>query len=264
MIPEMEAMGVDRGENLSVRHPGGKRVLHEGGQARPSQKVRPRPGHADDAHHGGKLRRDEHPQHLPADRADGHPVSGRRHHRQKRKALRGLCDEVETSPKKTKLVFFTNEVENYMHASDLLITKPGGLTVSEALACNIPLAVFDAIPGQEEDNADFLLTLQHGGQAGARTPTAAPSSARCWKTAAASKKCAATARSSTSPTPPKTSSRSPASFAKSTAAAPKPDGNGSIRKQAREYAEKAFPRACFFSVLFLFRRIQQKPRFVRD
>ena len=66
---------------------------------------------------------------------------------------------IPESPKKTKLVFFTNEVEKYMHASDLIITKPGGLTVSEALACNIPLAVFDAIPGQEEDNANFL--LQH-------------------------------------------------------------------------------------------------------
>ncbi|MCI1966179.1 MAG: glycosyltransferase [Oscillospiraceae bacterium] len=65
---------------------------------------------------------------------------------------------VPGSPKPTKLVFFTNEVENYMHAADLLITKPGGLTVSEALACGIPLAVFDAIPGQEEDNANFLLT----------------------------------------------------------------------------------------------------------
>jgi len=65
---------------------------------------------------------------------------------------------VPESSKPTKLVLFTNEVENYMHASDLLITKPGGLTVSEALACGIPLAVFDAIPGQEEDNANFLLT----------------------------------------------------------------------------------------------------------
>lgn len=66
---------------------------------------------------------------------------------------------IEKSPKNTNLVFFTNEVEKYMHASDLIITKPGGLTVSEAIACNIPLAVFDAIPGQEEDNANFL--LQH-------------------------------------------------------------------------------------------------------
>jgi len=58
----------------------------------------------------------------------------------------------------TRLLYFTDSVENYMHAADLLVTKPGGLTVSEALACNLPMAVFDAIPGQEEDNANFLLT----------------------------------------------------------------------------------------------------------
>lgn len=77
-----------------------------------------------------------------------------------RKLYSAFEEVMPESPKKTKLVFFTNEVENYMHAADLLITKPGGLTVSEALACGIPLAVFDAIPGQEEDNADFLLTHQ--------------------------------------------------------------------------------------------------------
>lgn len=76
------------------------------------------------------------------------------------KLFEAFTPVVSQSPKKTKLVYFTDEVENYMHASDLLITKPGGLTVSEALACNIPLAVFDAIPGQEEDNANFLLS--HG------------------------------------------------------------------------------------------------------
>ena len=54
-------------------------------------------------------------------------------------------------------ILFTSRVADYMHACDLLVTKPGGLTTSEALACNIPLAVFDAIPGQEEDNARFLL-----------------------------------------------------------------------------------------------------------
>ncbi len=70
--------------------------------------------------------------------------------------------EIPQSPKQTKLVFFTNEVEKYMHASDLIVTKPGGLTVSEALACSIPLAVFDAIPGQEEDNANFLVAHEMG------------------------------------------------------------------------------------------------------
>lgn len=64
--------------------------------------------------------------------------------------------EIKNSPMKTKLLYFTDEVEKYMHASDLIVTKPGGLTVSEALACNLPMAVFNAIPGQEEDNANFL------------------------------------------------------------------------------------------------------------
>ena len=68
-----------------------------------------------------------------------------------------FLDEVKKKRKPTKVVYFTDEVENYMHASDLLVTKPGGMTVSEALACGVPLAVFDAIPGQEEDNANFLL-----------------------------------------------------------------------------------------------------------
>lgn len=68
--------------------------------------------------------------------------------------------EIPQSPKKCKLVYFTSEVEKYMKASNLIVTKPGGLTISEALACNIPLAVFDAIPGQEEDNANFL--MNHG------------------------------------------------------------------------------------------------------
>ncbi len=70
--------------------------------------------------------------------------------------------EMRESEKKTKLLGFTQEVERYMHASDLIVTKPGGLTVSEALACNLPLAVFDAIPGQEEDNANFLQTHDMG------------------------------------------------------------------------------------------------------
>ena len=64
---------------------------------------------------------------------------------------------IGSSPKKTKLIYFTEEINKFMQASDIIITKPGGLTVTEALACNIPMAVFDAIPGQEEENAEFLL-----------------------------------------------------------------------------------------------------------
>lgn len=60
--------------------------------------------------------------------------------------------------KPTKIIYFTNEVSKYMAASDIIITKPGGLTISEALACNLPMALFDAIPGQEEENAEFLVS----------------------------------------------------------------------------------------------------------
>ena len=79
------------------------------------------------------------------------------------KLYEAFAVELAKSKRRTKLIYFTDEVEKYMHAADLLVTKPGGLTVSEALACDIPLAVFDAIPGQEEDNAQFLLSPQYGG-----------------------------------------------------------------------------------------------------
>jgi processive 1,2-diacylglycerol beta-glucosyltransferase len=44
-----------------------------------------------------------------------------------------------------------------MAVSDLIITKPGGLTTSEALASGKPLLIINPIPGQEAANSDFLL-----------------------------------------------------------------------------------------------------------
>jgi processive 1,2-diacylglycerol beta-glucosyltransferase len=52
---------------------------------------------------------------------------------------------------------FTNQVERLMAASDLVITKPGGLTTSECLALGLPMIVHAPIPGQEERNCDYLL-----------------------------------------------------------------------------------------------------------
>jgi processive 1,2-diacylglycerol beta-glucosyltransferase len=52
---------------------------------------------------------------------------------------------------------FTRTIERLMSASDLAITKPGGLTSSECLAMNLPMIVVAPIPGQEERNADFLM-----------------------------------------------------------------------------------------------------------
>jgi len=44
-----------------------------------------------------------------------------------------------------------------MAASDLILTKPGGLTTSESLALGKPLIILNPIPGQEAANSDFLL-----------------------------------------------------------------------------------------------------------
>ena len=66
-------------------------------------------------------------------------------------------EKVALSERDVKLIYFTEEIVKYMKCADMIITKPGGLTVTEALACNIPLVIFDAIPGQEEENADFLI-----------------------------------------------------------------------------------------------------------
>ena len=51
---------------------------------------------------------------------------------------------------------FVSNVETLMAASDLIVTKPGGLTASEALAKNLPLIISTPIPGHEDRNASFL------------------------------------------------------------------------------------------------------------
>ena len=74
-----------------------------------------------------------------------------------KKLFSQLRDLSINSYKTTRIVGYTTEVNKYMQACDLLITKPGGLTITEALICGVPLAVFSAIPGQEQKNAEFLL-----------------------------------------------------------------------------------------------------------
>lgn len=55
-----------------------------------------------------------------------------------------------------KVIGFSNEVPKLMSISNLVVTKPGGLTTSESLASNLPMVVINPIPGQEEENAEFL------------------------------------------------------------------------------------------------------------
>ncbi len=65
---------------------------------------------------------------------------------------------------------FTDRMRDLMAVADLLVTKAGGLTVSEALAFGLPMALISPIPGQEVRNADFL--LENGAAVKASSPAA--------------------------------------------------------------------------------------------
>ena len=52
---------------------------------------------------------------------------------------------------------YTEQMDEYMAASDVLVGKPGGLTSSEALARGLAFVIVNPIPGQEERNSDHLL-----------------------------------------------------------------------------------------------------------
>ena len=55
-----------------------------------------------------------------------------------------------------KILEYTNKVPELMSISDLVVTKPGGLTTTESLASGLPIVVINPIPGQEEENATYL------------------------------------------------------------------------------------------------------------
>ena len=55
-----------------------------------------------------------------------------------------------------KILEYTDKVPQLMSISDLVVTKPGGLTTTESLASGLPIVVINPIPGQEEENATYL------------------------------------------------------------------------------------------------------------
>ncbi len=56
-----------------------------------------------------------------------------------------------------RVLGFTNQVPELMHICEFVVTKPGGLTTSESLACNLPMVIINPLPGQEEENAELLV-----------------------------------------------------------------------------------------------------------
>ncbi len=70
-----------------------------------------------------------------------------------RRKLERLCLRSHHS---IRIYEYTNRIPELMAGAQLLITKPGALTISEALTMELPMILFDPIPGQEIDNARFL------------------------------------------------------------------------------------------------------------
>jgi len=62
----------------------------------------------------------------------------------------------DSKDKGIEIYGFTNEIPKLMDRSDILISKPGGLTVSEAIVKRLPILIPYMLPGQEEENAEFL------------------------------------------------------------------------------------------------------------
>ena len=61
------------------------------------------------------------------------------------------------SSKKVIVLGYTTKVPELMRIADLIISKPGGLTTTEIINSHVPFAIINPIPGQEEENANFLL-----------------------------------------------------------------------------------------------------------
>ena len=67
-------------------------------------------------------------------------------------------EQIAPPPRHRVKVFgYTTAIDELMRAADLIVSKPGGLTTSESLACGTPLVIVDPVPGQEERNSDLLL-----------------------------------------------------------------------------------------------------------
>jgi processive 1,2-diacylglycerol beta-glucosyltransferase len=79
-----------------------------------------------------------------------------------RKLQLKLEQEARLSRSEIKVIGFTDTIYEYYAISDVVITKPGGLTVTECLAFGLPLLMINAIPGQEEENAKFVVDNKAG------------------------------------------------------------------------------------------------------
>lgn len=75
----------------------------------------------------------------------------------RQKSQKMFAEIAENSNKKVIILGYTTKVPELMNIADLVISKPGGLTTTEIITTHLPFAIINPIPGQEQENAEFLL-----------------------------------------------------------------------------------------------------------
>ena len=73
-----------------------------------------------------------------------------------KKLFNRLKRKIKKCKKKILLFAYADNIDELMSMSDLVITKPGGLTTAEALAKRLPIIIVRPIPGQEVNNTAYL------------------------------------------------------------------------------------------------------------
>lgn len=58
--------------------------------------------------------------------------------------------------KNTQIMGFVDHIAELYHCGDLMITKPGGITLSEVIATKTPVILYKPVPGQENENAEWF------------------------------------------------------------------------------------------------------------
>ncbi len=78
--------------------------------------------------------------------------------------LKRKCDKFikDRGIKNIKVLGYSNDVFNLMKISDLVISKPGGATVTECLEMNVPMLLVPGVGGQEKYNAKFMARKRYG------------------------------------------------------------------------------------------------------
>lgn len=73
-------------------------------------------------------------------------------------ALRArLKESVRGAGRRVRVLGYTDKLRQLMAAADLLVTKAGGVSLAEAIACDLPVVCFGSLPGHERRNERFIV-----------------------------------------------------------------------------------------------------------